>query len=186
MNGLSAEARAEVEALAAPLIRGGFDYFGGAVKKVVERMESEADPEAVKALMADLWDTRVTAQADWPEWTEADLLARTFLDLGNSGITSEMDFTCCNSCGTAEIRGIASGGARGYVFFHQQDTEAVAMGGDLLLSYGSFDGSPTESIGHEIVAKLTEAGFSPVWNGSPDQRIELPIDWRMRIGRRRS
>ena len=108
-------------------------------------------------------------------------------------------------------RGPAVDGAerpRGYVFFHQQDSERLAPGGsDLYLAFGGFraatDVDPVlveraragddeakgevvraseVSYGREIVAALERQGLRVEWGGTGESRIQLlDLDWRRRV-----
>jgi hypothetical protein len=130
-----------------------------------------------------LWLERVAEQAAWQGVTDPELLTRAFEALDASGITARENFTCCRSCGMAEI-GAEREDARGFVFFHQQGTESAAQGHGLALYYGGFDGSEdtTTAVGHEVVAALRAAGLSTQWDGSPARSIVVqPLDWRRRL-----
>ncbi|MFF7992140.1 DUF6891 domain-containing protein [Kitasatospora xanthocidica] len=132
-----------------------------------------------------LWLERVGEQTGWIGETDPERLARAFAALDASGITAREDFTCCRSCGEAEIGAAGAQDARGFVYFHSQCTESAAAGHGLSLLYGGFDGSPstTTAIGHEVVAELTAAGLPAAWNGDPSHAIEIrPLLWRRRLG----
>ncbi|GII33702.1 DUF6891 domain-containing protein [Planotetraspora mira] len=141
-------------------------------------------PEQARRLADRMWLERVEEQAAWEGETDPERLTRAFAALETAGITAREDFTCCRSCGQAEIGGVGSSDARGFVFFHSQCTDAAAGGQGLTLLYGGFDGSPetTTTIGREVVAALEETGLSVEWNGEPRQAITItPLDWRRRL-----
>lgn len=72
---------------------------------------------------------------------------------------------------------------RGYVFYHEQDTDRAIDGGGLMLAFGSYEGEEpkTEAIGREICAALTRFGIPHEWNGSSNTRILIqPFEWRKR------
>ncbi|RSS11519.1 DUF6891 domain-containing protein [Streptomyces sp. WAC08401] len=131
-----------------------------------------------------LWLERLAEQETWGEGpTDPDRVARAFGALDAAGVTARENFTCCRGCGTAEI-GAEREGARGFVFFHRQSTEAAAEGYGLTLHYGGFDGSQetTTAVGHEVVAALEAAGLSTKWDGDPGTAITVaPLDWRKRL-----
>ncbi|MEU9040504.1 MULTISPECIES: DUF6891 domain-containing protein [unclassified Kitasatospora] len=132
-----------------------------------------------------LWLERVGEQTGWIGDTDPERLAHAFAALEASGITAREDFTCCRSCGEAEIGAAGAPDARGFVYFHSQCTESAAAGHGLSLLYGGFDGSPSTAtaVGHEVVAALTAAGLPTVWNGDPSHTIEIrPLLWRRRLG----
>jgi hypothetical protein len=104
--------------------------------------------------------------------------------LQDKGITARENFTCCRNCGNAEIGDEAAPGARGFVYFHTQCTDAAASGHGLSLLYGGFDGTAetTTAIGDEVVAALEAAGLNAVWNRDPGRSIAVtPLDWRRRL-----
>jgi hypothetical protein len=110
--------------------------------------------------------------------------------LEQSGVLVRENYWCCRNCGEkaidVELNAAADAGedVRGYVFFHEQDTERIATGAPLYLRYGGVccepgDDGPelTRAIAVEIVESLRANGFRPEWSGSPDETITLPVDW---------
>jgi hypothetical protein len=158
-------------------------------------VENGASPLAVQAAARAIADQASAAhrdeQAGWEATTDCDRLDAAFAELDRGGIYARQHFSCCGTCGASEIAGelhtAAESGypARGFTFFHVQDTEHAVAGELLYLSYGSYvaDGrDPVASVevGHEVVATLTRHGFAPVWNGKYSHRIALPLVWRRR------
>jgi hypothetical protein len=127
-------------------------------------------------------------QRSWPERTDCDRLDAAFAALDRAGVVARQHFTCCGTCGLAEIDGEiaaaeAKGGrTRGYTFYHWQDTEAAVEGHGICLYYGSCEeGEAADlAIGREIAAELKRHGLDPEWNGRLDRRIEVPLDWKRR------
>ncbi|MFG2717723.1 DUF6891 domain-containing protein [Streptomyces sp. NPDC048416] len=144
-------------------------------------------PEQARQLADRLWLERVAEQAAWDEEgeeTDPERLSRAFAALESAGLTARENFTCCRSCGQAEIGGAGSPDARGFVYFHSQSTDAAALGHGLTLMYGGFDGSEetTASVGRETVAALERCGLSVEWDGDPGQAITVtPLNWRKRL-----
>ncbi len=137
-----------------------------------------------RQLVDRMWRERAAEQAAWEGETDPERLSRAFAVLEAAGITARENFTCCRTCGTAEIRGAGAADARGFVYFHSQGTESAAAGHGLMLLYGGFDGTPgtTAAVGREVVTALTEAGLSTVWDGDPGRAIVVtPLDWRKRL-----
>ncbi|MFE4974174.1 DUF6891 domain-containing protein [Kitasatospora sp. NPDC056651] len=131
-----------------------------------------------------LWLERVGEQSGWIGETDPERLTRAFTALETAGITAREHFTCCRSCGQGEIWDAGDPGARGFVYFHHQCTEAAAVGRGLSLLYGGFDDSPetTAEVGEEVVAALAAVGLPAVWNGDPSHAIEIrPLLWRRRL-----
>jgi hypothetical protein len=143
---------------------------------------------AVRAVAEQALAGHRSHQADWPTTTDCDRLDAAFTDLGRAGILARQHFSCCGTCGADEIREEldqaekAGQPARGFTFFHIQDTEHAVAGEGLYLSYGSADKDQTTSvaIGHEVVATLGRHGLRPAWNGKIAHRIALPLAWQRR------
>ncbi|MFI6051565.1 DUF6891 domain-containing protein [Streptomyces violascens] len=142
-------------------------------------------PEQARELTDRMWLERVAEQAAWAdEETDPERITRAFAVLEAAGLTAREHFTCCRSCGQSEIGGAGAPGARGFVYFHSQSTDAAAAGHGLTLHYGGFDGSPesTASVGRETVAALERCGLSVEWDGDPGRAITVtPLDWRRRL-----
>lgn len=172
----------EQEEYASTLVRSGFHDRDEVLEAVLDPYEEELSEDEAEALVTRLWEARLAEQASWPQTTEADRLLAAMETLDATGIVARADFTCCNNCGHAEIGAEAGDGARGYVFFHQQDTERAAEGGGLYLSYGAFANGDPAAIGREVVAALTAANLPAEWDGTAAQRILVtPLNWQLRL-----
>lgn len=178
------EAAAETTVLAARYLAEGYLSFDEMVRALQEM--SETDPPITTAqadeILAPMWRERVAAQADWGT-TDCDRIAAAFVELDQSGIIAREHFSCCQRCGTAEIWDEADLTARGYVFFHIQDTE-TAGDGVLYLAYGSRSNQPedTVAVGHEVVNTLQAQGLRTAWNGSESTRIQITdLEWQKRL-----
>ncbi|WP_380284850.1 DUF6891 domain-containing protein [Kitasatospora purpeofusca] len=189
---LAAEVLRDAEERARELIRCGFQEPDEIAESLVDDLDDQGlTVEEAERIVAPLWRERLREQAAWPETTDIDRLEAAFDALEELGIVAAMDFTCCANCGYAEIGGEAEEDSRGFVFFHQQDTERAAEGGALLLRYGGFqvDGEPTEAavrrtagVGRDVAAALTAAGLPVEWDGSPETAIAVtPITWLNRL-----
>ncbi|MET8625940.1 hypothetical protein ABZW30_19670 [Kitasatospora sp. NPDC004669] len=153
------------------------EYLVSGERRPVSRAQAEQ--------LADrLWLERVGVQSGWIGETDPERLARAFAALEETGITAREHFTCCRSCGQAEIGAAGEPDARGFVYFHSQCTESAAAGHGLTLLYGGFDGSSetTTAVGKEVVAALAAVGLPTVWSGDPSDAIEIrPLLWRRRL-----
>ncbi|RKE21238.1 DUF6891 domain-containing protein [Streptomyces sp. TLI_171] len=161
---------------------GGYPTPAGAARAVRDAWPTVTEEQA-KQLVDRLWLERVAEQRSWVGETDPERLTRAFAALESTGITAREDFTCCRSCGHAEI-GAENENARGFVYFHRQGTEAVAGGGALALYFGGFDGSEetTAAVGREVVEALTAVELTVRWSGDPGQAIRVTdLDWRRRL-----
>ena len=184
---LPTELREEVEVFARGLVHGGFRGRGEIVVQVTEHFADEERPvwpSLAQELVASLWAQRLAEQADWPELTEADRLLAVFDTLDADGIVARSDFACCRTCGMSEIVDEAGDGARGFVFFHEQDTVRAVAGGGMWLAFGTLPGSPdgAADVGREVAAALTTGGLPVEWDGSAHTRIHVtPLAWHKRL-----
>ena len=154
--------------------------------------DATTDPAALRgaarAVAGRALSAHVAEQSAWPATTDCDRLDAAFAELDQAGIVARQHFSCCGTCGAHEIHDEidqaekAGAPARGFTFFHIQDTEHAVGGESLYLSYGAVDRnqSTTVAIGHEVVAMLTRHGLTPAWNGKHANRIALPLTWQRR------
>ncbi|MGW8992952.1 DUF6891 domain-containing protein [Streptomyces zhihengii] len=137
-----------------------------------------------EALADRLWMERVAEQAAWRGETDPERLTRAFSALDAAGITAREHFTCCRTCGDAEIGEETAPGTRGFVYFHTQSTESAAAGHGLTLLYGAFDDTEgaAAAVGREVVAALDAVGLRTDWDGDPRRVISVtPLEWRRRL-----
>ena len=144
----------------------------------------EATAGKLRGYAAKLWGSATAEEAQWTGVSTNDRIDAAFEALGTRGIFAAQNFTCCSSCGHAEAGGVMDEKkTRGYVFYHQQDTERGLDGEGLMLAYGAKE--PEEAaivaIGREICEALDHFGIPYEWNGSSDTRIGIqPFEWRKR------
>lgn len=173
-------------------VRTGFDDREQLMQSAIEMLEDEYDSDAVRAIVPALVDEELAAhraaELGWPAITDCDRLDAAFAALDDAGIVARHNFTCCGTCGSAEIWdeiGEAQDSGRpvrGYGFYHMQDSESAAEGHGLYLNYGAVEEGEEAAlaVGHEIVATLARSGLKADWNGSWNRRIAVPLDWKRR------
>ena len=150
--------------------------------------------DRAEAILDEVWRQRADEQRSWRGLSDADRLDAAFAELEASGVVARMSFTCCGSCGAAEIYDEVAPGTspRGYVFFHQQDADGLAEpDAHLYLSYGTFGrrGLSDEdyerealAVGELIRRTLEASGLRVHWDGTFAMRIGLVgLDWRRRL-----
>ena len=89
-------------------------------------------------------------------------LKNAFNRLRRRGYFARQNFSCCQSCGCASI---PEKHESKYVFYHQQDDEALLQRGECYLSWAGD--------GDEIVKILREAGLTVEWDNDPNLRIKV-------------
>ena len=140
------------------------------------------------ALLADSLAAQAAAEETWPAITDCDRLDAAFAELEADGIIARQNFTCCGTCGSSEIWDeidevrAAGSAARGYTFFHMQDTERAAEGDGIYLAYGACDEGEEAAlaVADEIVERLHAHGLQTDWDGSWGRRIGVALDWKRR------
>lgn len=175
-------------------LRGGYVPLEQIVDRALEVVDAQPHGEAALRKRAQrILDDGIAAyraeSAAWPEQTDYDRLKQAFAALESQGVVCRQNFTCCSTCGTAEIGGEMDaaredgGEVRGYAFFHMQDTERAIDGGGLWLNYGAVEEGETAAlaVGQRIADAIAAAGLRVEWNGDWNQRIHVPLDWQRRL-----
>ncbi|WP_394652834.1 DUF6891 domain-containing protein [uncultured Sphingomonas sp.] len=173
-------------------VAGGFYDDDAVLRNAADVYGDELDPDILRSnaqafLREALRDHRA-AQATWPEETDCDRLEAAFDALEAQGVVCRQNFTCCGTCGAAEIGdemdAIEAAGfdVRGYAFYHAQDTEAAVDGGGLYLNYGAVedDDDASLAIGRLVADELAAHGLTVTWSGNLATRIGISLDWKRR------
>jgi hypothetical protein len=170
-------------------IRMGFTPADEVAEVVLDIMD-DGDREGMRAAVEHLIRVEGESfrrdQATWPAETDCDRLDRAFDELERRGIVARQHFSCCQNCGSqeilAEVDDAEDAGmvVRGHAYYHQQDTEGAADGFGLYVAYGSAGFGTTAEVGAEVAAVLAAHGFEVDWDGSPETRLYIPLDWQRR------
>lgn len=165
----------------------GFDSPEDIAQSTAEHFELEGKDRLLSSLVREAMDRQLQAQKDWPSVTDCDRLDGCFAELEKDGIVARQNFTCCQTCGHAEMgdeieSAKKEGAVSGYTFYHQQDTERAAEGGGVYLAYGSLSGEEprTLEVAQRIAEALSRSGLKVTWDGTVSQRIRVDLDWRRR------
>lgn len=151
-------------------------------------LEANALRNHAQAFLKQALVAQRAAQRGWPEWTDCDRLDAAFAALEAEGVIARQHFTCCGTCGSAEIWDeIAaveeSGGpASGYAFYHVQDTDRAVDGEGVYLNYGACEEGEEAAlaIGRQIVTQIEAHGLRTDWDGSWGHRIKVELEWKRR------
>lgn len=175
----------------------GFDDEATTLASSVERVcdgEDLDEPaaaelrDAAPVIFREVLDEHRREMATWPAVTDCDRLDAAFDELDERGVLARHHWWCCQTCGHAAMpeeyeRVVGKGRpARGYVFYHVQDTESAVSGHGMYLAYGAFsrDDGAEAAVGRDIVDALRRHGLDPSWDGCVTSRILLPLEWRRR------
>jgi hypothetical protein len=191
MSGLSSADFDDLHDFIKIQVAAGFASLENIVEEAVEVFAgTTADPLALRSAATAVAEQALTAhlteQQGWPATTDCDRLDAAFAELDKMGIVARQHYSCCGTCGSNDIReemGLTRS-ARGFTFFHVQDTEHAVSGESLYLSYGAAtaDRSDAVAIGHEVVDTLSRHGLRPSWDGRHVNRIGLSLTWQRRRG----
>jgi len=198
MPGMSPEDREYLQQTARILVRGGYDPLEYIEESLFEMAGDTEDTLSERDLRIEVRNALIRAvteltqeQTTWPALTDYDRLKAALDTLETEGIVTRENFTCCGTCGAAEIGAeiedfAAETGrpATGYVFFHQQDTENAVDGHGLHFNYGTASPDWTEekslAIGQRLFDALKSVGLTPDWDGSIDHRVAVSLTWQRR------
>ena len=201
--GLDEEDKAELLWSLWPLIFMGEPDTDMYVESIMGALDLGYDDEEGK-----LWEKRVEDYVDelikrrrafaaelgiTPEMQKNSNLNSAFAALEEEGVIARQNFTCCGTCASAEIWDEIDDSRewKGYIYFHQQDTESLAESGGTYVGFGSFLAYPRDeekwntlrdaqkeeiSALHEklsvqllretVIPVLEKHGLSVKWNGN--------------------
>ena len=132
-------------------------------------------------------DEKYEDQKTWPSETDCDRLDSVFEALKSSGVLClhNAGYTMSDGhCDASQaLDDYPEGQFYGYCFYHGQDLERAVKGGGLMIAYDHVDGEVADKIKVAVSLKneLEKAGFEIDWNGTTDQRINIPkFDWKRR------
>jgi hypothetical protein len=196
MTRFTTEERDDLKVWARIHVRGGYepvDEIEDILLDMTEEFDSriserDRQSEVRSAVIQEIESLRAD-QTGWPILTDFDRLELAFDMLEDADIVARQNFTCCGTCGAAEISveiedfETLGRRARGYVFFHQQDTESAVETGELYLSYGAANNTADAvflQIGQEIAATLAAVGLKVHWDGKLERRIGVTLNWQRR------
>ena len=100
-------------------------------------------------------------------------LSRAFTELNERGVLARENFTCCGTCAAAEIHDERDESRHwhGYLWFHQQDTEALVASedGEVYLGYGAY---PPADFDEEAYAALPETERRALYQADLDRLLD--------------
>jgi len=98
-----------------------------------------------------------------------------FSNLKDRSISVKEDFTCCKTCGAAEILSFQRNSDMGYCFYHNQSTEEAAKTGELYLYWGAYSEEEIDEIiiANAIVDEAQACKIDVKWNGFASDAIHL-------------
>jgi hypothetical protein len=166
---------------------GGFDTPDQVQDKISDLLEDDADEKMLRASVDLEFKKKLEAEKSWPAVTDYDRLDAIFTTLKGKGILClhNAGYTMSDGHDDANeaIASYPKGRFYGYCFYHGQDLERAVSGGGLTIAYDHVNGDVPDKIkvALSIKTELEQAGFVLKWNGTTDQRIDIPeFDWKHR------
>lgn len=180
----------------------GFDSTDDIRRRVIDCIEGDYPDErgrvseTVSRLLADEIARRADEMRNWPQITDCDRLDAAFEELNRRGIMARHNWTCCSTCGQAEMpdefmrldgqfEGVP---IVGYTFYDFQDVDAAVDGEDIYLNYGSTERAENEAaytkqclrIAEIISETLRRHGLTVTWDGTYARKIGVTVKWQRR------
>lgn len=159
----------------------------------------EADGPRVREALGGLHDhvdrvlgEHVQRQRRWPSRVDAERLTRAFRALDESGVIAREEFSCCDRCARSALDGELDARlgrrdalpVRGYAFYHRQDGAHAALGRFLAVGFESTHPLRRAAVGEEVAEALRAHGLTVEWDGDPERKLHVLMDWgRRRLGR---
>ncbi|MEJ2610140.1 MAG: hypothetical protein P8179_08635 [Candidatus Thiodiazotropha sp.] len=166
---------------------GGFESPDKIYEVISELLEEGADEGLLREFVSIEFNKKAQAEKSWPRITDFDRLDSVFKSLKNNGILCLHNAGYTMSDGHEDSNEALSvypkGKFFGYCFYHGQDLERVISGGGLMLAYDHVNGDVPEKIkvAQTIQQELEKAEFTLDWDGTTNQRINIPeFDWKHR------
>lgn len=151
------------------------------------------NPELVKQLKAlaqRLLAEQREKERGWTSLTTNDKIDRAFEELQQHGILALQNSGDSMGTGwddTNEEADTWNPAPRGAVFYHRQDLYQAVAGHGLYLAFGAYEEDLARQdatslvIAHETVETLARHGVVTIWDGTVDNRIEIPpFTWQKR------
>lgn len=175
----------------------GDDDADAFVSYVEDEMEEWGiDDATAGAAFSAVIAARRAQQAAWSALPKT-ALTRAFETLAERGVVARENFSCCGTCASGEIFDERDDSQtwRGYVYYHQQDTDGLIEDRSTYIGYGAFleawmtetewnalperereqryERIVTALMRDEVIPVLEAHGATVTWNGSLDTRIRL-------------
>lgn len=170
---------------------GGFDAADEIQEVISDLLEEGADEKLLRESVSIEFKKKFEAENFWPQVTDIDRLENVFQVLNSNGILCLHNAGYTMSDGHEDssnaLRSYPKGKFFGYCFYHGQDLERAISGGGLMLAYDHVDGDVPEKIkvAQTMQQELEKAGFILDWDGTTNQRINIPqFDWKHRASSR--
>ena len=153
-------------------------------------LEEDADEAMLRAAVMPEFQRKWQEERSWPKVTDFDRLEDVYAALRSRGVLCLHNAGYTMSDGHDDAADALSREPKdkffGYCFYHGQDLERAVTGMGLMFAFDHVRGDVPDKIkvGLALKEELTRAGFAVKWNGTTEQRIDVPaFDWKRRSPR---
>jgi hypothetical protein len=148
---------------------------------------NDSDEVLLRAAVGSEFKKKAATEATWPSVTDCDRLDQAFDELNAHGIIALQNTGYEMSDGVTEVAEVLeerdTSDVRGYCFYHWQDVEGAMKGEELLIAFCDIDSDDKVEkalVGRTIKDVFERFGLNVKWNGDPETRLGVEIDWKRR------
>lgn len=171
-------------------VKSGFRTEEEVQEMINDILEEDADENMLRKLIIFEFDKKYEEQKLWPKITDVERLDKVFKTLKKAGVLCLHDAGYTMSDGhedtNEELKEYPKDTFYGYCFYHGQDILRAISGLGLMLAYDHVKGDVEDKIkvANKLNNELKNAGFETQWDGTTNQRINIPsFDWKNRINK---
>ncbi len=150
-------------------------------------LEEDAHEAMLRDAVAPEFTKKEEEEKTWPQVTDCDRLNAVFAALDKRRVLCLHNSGFERSDGHTEAFGVLFEQPKdryfGYCFYHGQDVEGAMEGQGLMLAFNHVNDDVPDKlkVGLALKEELEHAGFALEWDGTSDQRINIPkFDWKRR------
>ena len=150
-------------------------------------LDEDANEAMLRNAIAPEFTKKAEAEKKWPKITDCDRLNAAFAALDKRGVLCLHNSGFEMSDGHTEAFEVLSERPKdryfGYCFYHGQDVESAMAGQGLMLAFNHVNSDVPDklNVGLALKEELERDGFTLEWDGTSDQRINIPkFDWKRR------
>lgn len=176
------------------LVFGGYMTVDEVIEIVFDEVKDgifEGSRDGIAVLVREAFAKKLDQEKSWPAVTDFDRLTAAFDELTEASYIClhhpSSTFTSSSyECRLAwERLGGKESGKIGALFYHTQDVDRAVEYGEMSIGYYSFsDDDEDRTEDTKVAAAAMEVflkhGITATWDGNPNRRIQLKIDWKRR------
>lgn len=176
------------------LVFGGYMTVDEVIDVVFDEVKDsiyEVSRDGIAALVCEAFAKKLDQEKSWPAVTDFDRLTAVFDELAAAGYVCLHHPSSTFTSSSYEARpawerlGGKESGKIGALFYHTQDIDRAVDRGEMSIGYYSFadddeNRSEDAKVAAAAVRMFLKHGIAATWDGDPNHRIQLRIDWKRR------